>query len=89
MIRATGALLLGVLAVLPASAQSDAPAPAPTDIIAVAAFGSPADVRQVLRAGADVESRGEHQTTALMRAASANPDPEVVTVLLENGAKGE
>ena len=39
------------------------------------------------KAGADVNAQGSRGWTALMLAAYSNPNPEVVTTLLEAGAK--
>ncbi len=45
------------------------------------------DIRKALSEGADVNARcGIVNGTALMEAAGSNPDPEVVKVLLANGA---
>ena len=46
-------------------------------------------VRRVIEAGEDVNEWFEDGSTPLMRAAEANPDPEVTETLLAAGAKGK
>jgi ankyrin repeat protein len=48
--------------------------------------GSPAEFQAAIAAGADVNDYDEHGYTPLIHAASSNPDPEVIRVLLEAGA---
>jgi ankyrin repeat protein len=48
--------------------------------------GSLAQVKAVLAAGANVNAEDQHGWMPLMRAAKANPDPEVVTALIKAGA---
>src|SRR5208337_2486457 len=51
--------------------------------------GTADEVRAALRAGADVESKADDAMTPLMLAAEAGRNPEVISVLLEAGAKVE
>lgn len=48
--------------------------------------GSPAELQAAIAAGADVNDYDEHGYTPLIHAASSNPDPEVIRVLLKAGA---
>ncbi len=49
--------------------------------------GTPEDVRQALKVGANIDARDERGMTALMYAARGNADPEVMTVLLDAAAE--
>jgi len=57
-----------------------------TTFIELCRMGTPEAVAAALRSGADVNARGEKKRTALMYAAAKNPEPGVVSALLEAGA---
>ena len=57
------------------------------DFFELAATGTPASVQAAIEKGADIEARaGKYGPTPLMLAARENPNPEVITVLLQAGA---
>lgn len=55
------------------------------DLLAAAERGDPAQVRTLLRSGADPEARSEYSATSLHHAEAAD-DPESVMLLVEHGA---
>ena len=78
--------LLAVLAgsFLLLSAHAGAP---PISILELVKSGTPEEVQKAIQAGADVNARApENGFTPLMLAAESNPDPQVIGLLLENGA---
>jgi uncharacterized protein len=78
--RTRGALLLGALVLLCASAHA-------TDFLALVRVGSLQEVQQALRAGADVKARDADGMTALLWACSIDGrGEEVVSALLKAGA---
>ncbi|GHS94146.1 hypothetical protein FACS1894139_14500 [Planctomycetales bacterium] len=56
------------------------------DIFALAQQGAVADIRAALASGADVTVARANGVTPLHLAAMTNPDPAVITLLVENGA---
>ena len=51
--------------------------------------GTPQEVRAAISKGADVNTRDNDGWTPLMAAADYNPNPEVITMLLQAGANGK
>ena len=49
-------------------------------------YGTAEAIEEAIRAGADVNAVNQHQETALHLAAYQNNDPQVIRVLIENGA---
>ena len=47
---------------------------------------TPEVIETLLKAGADIEARGEFGLTTLIRASAKNPNPEVIETLLKAGA---
>ena len=48
--------------------------------------GTPIQVQEAIKAGADLKGQAKYGRTPLMAAAGWNPNPEVITVLLAAGA---
>jgi hypothetical protein len=59
---------------------------AQTDFFELVATGTPKDVQNAIKNGEDVKCQNNIGTTALMCASASNPNPEVVTILLNAGA---
>ena len=60
-----------------------------TALMIAAGFNSAEIVAALIKAGADVNDKNLDGVTALMRAAKRSKDPEVLLVLLRNGAKAD
>jgi ankyrin repeat protein len=73
------ALVMGVLASVPVSAQA-------TGLFDLAKTGTPQAVQAAIAKGADPMARDPKGLTPLMIAAASNPDPAVIGVLLKAGA---
>ena len=58
----------------------------PKDFFQLVTAGTPQDVQAAISNGADVNARDTAGMTALMDAAGANKNPEVITILLKAGA---
>jgi ankyrin repeat protein len=56
------------------------------DFFRLARTGTPEAVQKAIQAGANVNTQNEDGWTVLMEAASHNPNPDVITVLLTSGA---
>ena len=56
------------------------------ELLETAGKAGPEEVRQLIRAGADVNAKNKDGMTPLMLAAGNNPNPEVLKVLIEAGA---
>ena len=56
------------------------------DFFALCRSGTAQEIEAVIKSGVEPNTRLEDGTTALIRAASSNPNPEVISFLLENGA---
>ena len=78
-------IVVVVLAVLMAAVAY----PQTTDLITLARNGAPRDLQTAISKGGDVNTLGEDNWTLLMAASQSNPDPEVITLLVKNGAKVE
>ncbi len=85
------ALLLSASSI--ASAQTDfsnfTPAEAQAVFVNFVMVGTPAEVRALISAGADVNARDEFGATPLMEAAEFNKNPAVIIALLNAGANGK
>jgi ankyrin repeat protein len=57
------------------------------DLFQLAIDGSPKQLRQAIRNGADIKARNTYGETVLIAAASNNPDPAVISLLLEEGVE--
>ncbi len=76
----------GSMVVIVAFFAASVPAMAQTDFFGLCAYGSPGEVLQALKQGADANARYADGMTPLMAAASDSPNPETIAALLEAGA---
>ena len=57
-----------------------------TDFFELVATGTPIQVQEAIKAGADLKAQAKYGRTPLMAAARYNQNPKVITVLLAAGA---
>ena len=79
-IKVALSLALGMLILNSVGAQNK-------DLFQLAIDGSPQQLRQAIRNGADIKVRNKYGETVLMTAAGNNQDPAVISLLLDEGAE--